>query len=113
MNQAAQQPDVAASQKLPLRLRVLFFYGDPLIALILLVASVLTAIVGVVAGKSSWILCAVVLALSAIGLLGLILLMAIETLNGRAQKVLSNVAALYDAGELQPSNLKLGSVFKN
>jgi len=120
MNQAAQQPDVTASQKLPLRLRVLFFYGDPLVSLIVLMVAVLTAIVGAVAGKSSWVLCGIALAISAIGLLALVLLMALDALNGRAGQVIASMAALHDtemekltAAQRQPSSLKLGSFFKN
>jgi hypothetical protein len=114
MSESAQQSNPPAPQKPPLRLRVFYFLADPLIGLIVLMVAVLTAIVGAVAGESSWILCGIVLAISAIGLLALVLLMALETLNGRAQKIIGNVAAMYDAGDLGPSNnLKLGSLFKN
>jgi hypothetical protein len=111
-----QQPEIPPSPKLSLRLRVLFFFGDPLIAVCLLLVSILVAIAGTAAGKSELVLSGIVLALSAIGFLFLVVLMSLETLNGWAAQILRNVAALHDE-EMQklevvrrsPSSLKLGS----
>lgn len=106
--------------KLPIRLRILFSFGDPLIPLCLLLAAILAAIAGVLAGRSAWTLFGIALAIAAIGFLGLLLLMALETLNGWASRILSSIVSLHDeevkklaASETQFSGLKLGSIFRN
>jgi hypothetical protein len=96
-NEAAQQSDIPldaptewnakgnpihTSPKLSLRMRLLFLFGDPLIALGLLAASILEAITGAITGRWEWTLCGIALAISAVGLLVLVLLMSLETLNG-------------------------------
>ena len=100
MTESEQQSDTSQLQKVSLRLRVLFFFGDPLFALILLVASVLAAIVGTIAGKWQWTLCGATLAISAIGLFFLVLLISVDSVNGWAREILSGITSLHSE-ELQ------------
>jgi hypothetical protein len=105
--------------KFSLRMRILFFVGDPLIALGLLAASILAAIAGTLTHRPELTPSGVVLAMAAVGLLALLLLMGLETLNGWTREILLKITALQDE-ELQklataqrPSGLKLVSLFKN
>jgi hypothetical protein len=99
MSEAAQQSDAPAPQ-ISFSLRVLFFFGNPLIAVGLLGAAVLAAIVGTVAGKLALIFGGIALAISAIGVFLLVGLIALDSLNGRAAEILSGITSLHSE-ELQ------------
>jgi hypothetical protein len=119
MSEAAQHPD-APTPQISFSLRVLFFFGNPLIALGLLGAAVLAAIVGTAAGKSVLIIGGIVLAISAIGVFLLVGLIALDSLNGRAAEILSGIMSLHSeelqklaSAQQRPAPEPFSSRFKN
>jgi hypothetical protein len=119
MSEVAQNSGDSIVPKCSLRMRILFFVGDPLVALGLLVASILVAITGAVTRWPELALCGVVFALAAVGLFTLVLLMGIETLIGWSREIAGKLALLRDeeiqklAAAQRPPSTKLGSLFKN
>jgi hypothetical protein len=119
MSEMARNSDDHTVPRLSLRMKILFFVGDPLVALGLLVASILVAITGTVTRWPELTLCGIVFALAAVALFTLVLLMGIETLIGWSREIAGKLTDLHDE-ELQklsatqrPPSTKLGSLFKN
>jgi hypothetical protein len=100
MSETAQQPDAPGPPQISLRLRILFFSGDPLFALGLLAASILTVIAGTAAGRWEWTLAGIGLAIAALGLFFLVLLISLDSLNGWAREILAGITSLHSE-ELQ------------
>jgi hypothetical protein len=101
-------------------MRIFFFFGDPLLGLGLLVASIPAAIVGTLTGNSRPIFLGVALALSGVGLLVLTLLLSLEALNGWASGILSGITSLHDEeikklanAQRRPSEPRPMSRFRN
>jgi hypothetical protein len=95
MSESVQQPDTPAAPQISLRLRILFFAGDPLFALGVLTTSILTVIAGTTAGRWEWTLAGIGLAVAAMGLFFLVLLISLDSLNGWAREILSGITSLH------------------
>ena len=114
------ETDAAVPPQPTLGMRTLFFCGNPLIALGLIFAGVLASVVGVLLDRTNLIGCGIALALSALGVLGILLYLSAQALCGWLREILGKVSSLHDeevrklvSPNPQPSYFRFGPLFRN